>query len=159
MEVSRSRPDHSRAAQNDLSAWNARPVEGRDILEPVEDAVARRVEIFRVPHDVAVVRLAGERDEAAVVERPHDFLVDVRHEFARRVDRREAKRHRLCAHGWRDAVRREDDSRVVRLRLFEIVHRGAVGSHLGSRHFRPVAIRRSLALVLLIAGAKLILTR
>jgi uncharacterized membrane protein YfcA len=56
-------------------------------------------------------------------------------------------------------VRREDDSRVVRLRLFEIVHRGAVGSHLGSRHFRPVAIRRSLALVLLIAGAKLILTR
>jgi uncharacterized membrane protein YfcA len=36
---------------------------------------------------------------------------------------------------------------------------GAVGSHLGSRHFRPVAIRRSLALVLLIAGAKLILTR
>jgi hypothetical protein len=35
---------------------------------------------------------------------------------------------------------------------------GAVGSHLGSRHFRPVAIRRSLAVVLLIAGAKLILT-
>jgi uncharacterized protein len=35
---------------------------------------------------------------------------------------------------------------------------GAVGSHLGSRHFRPVAIKRSLALVLLIAGAKLILT-
>jgi hypothetical protein len=33
-----------------------------------------------------------------------------------------------------------------------------VGSHLGSRHFRPVAIKRSLALVLLIAGAKLILT-
>ena len=89
MEVSRSRSDDSRAAQNDLSAWNARPVEERDLL----------------------------------------------------------------------AVRREDDSRVVRLRLFEIVHRGAVGSHLGSRHFRPVAIRRSLALVLLIAGAKLILTR
>ncbi len=36
---------------------------------------------------------------------------------------------------------------------------GAVGSHLGSRHFRPVAIKRSLALVLLIAGAKLILAR
>ncbi len=36
---------------------------------------------------------------------------------------------------------------------------GAVGSHLGSRHLRPVAIRRSLALVLLIAGAKLIFTR
>lgn len=36
---------------------------------------------------------------------------------------------------------------------------GAMGSHLGSRRLRPVAIRRSLALVLLIAGAKLILTR
>jgi uncharacterized membrane protein YfcA len=36
---------------------------------------------------------------------------------------------------------------------------GAMGSHLGSRRFRPVAIRRTLALVLLIAGLKLILTR
>lgn len=36
---------------------------------------------------------------------------------------------------------------------------GAAGSRLGSRHFPAVAIRRTLALVLLIAGAKLILTR
>ena len=36
---------------------------------------------------------------------------------------------------------------------------GTLGSYLGSHRFRPVAIRRSLALVLLIAGAKLIFTR
>ena len=36
---------------------------------------------------------------------------------------------------------------------------GALGSYLGSHRLRPVAIRRSLALVLLIAGAKLIFTR
>lgn len=36
---------------------------------------------------------------------------------------------------------------------------GTLGSYFGSRHFPAVAIRRSLALVLLIAGAKLILTR
>jgi uncharacterized protein len=36
---------------------------------------------------------------------------------------------------------------------------GTLGSYLGSRRFPPVAIRRSLALVLLIAGAKLIFTR
>ncbi|MEO8586087.1 MAG: sulfite exporter TauE/SafE family protein, partial [Acidobacteriota bacterium] len=36
---------------------------------------------------------------------------------------------------------------------------GTLGSYVGSQRFRPVAIRRSLALVLLIAGAKLVLTR
>ncbi|MFN2425861.1 MAG: TSUP family transporter, partial [Candidatus Binatia bacterium] len=35
---------------------------------------------------------------------------------------------------------------------------GAIGSRLGSRHFDPVRIKRLLAAVLLIAGAKLLLT-
>ena len=96
----------------------------RDLVEPVEDVVARGVEVLRVSDDLAVVGLSEDRDEAAVVERPHDLLVDVRHELARRVDRREAQRRRLGAHRRRDAVRREDDAPVVGLRGFEIVHRG-----------------------------------
>jgi hypothetical protein len=36
---------------------------------------------------------------------------------------------------------------------------GAIGSYLGSKRFQPVAITRALAVVLLLAGAKLILTK
>lgn len=36
---------------------------------------------------------------------------------------------------------------------------GTIGSHLGSKRFQPVAITRALAVVLLLAGAKLILTK
>lgn len=35
---------------------------------------------------------------------------------------------------------------------------GACGSYLGSRHFRPVTVRRTLGIVLAIAGAKLVMT-
>ena len=35
---------------------------------------------------------------------------------------------------------------------------GSIGSYLGSRHFNPVVIKRFLAIVLLIAGTKLIFT-
>jgi uncharacterized membrane protein YfcA len=48
---------------------------------------------------------------------------------------------------------------VAALLAVAVVMGGAVGSYLGSRRFAHTAIRRLLAVVLLIAGAKLIFTR
>ena len=109
--------------EDDLDLRVRLPRERPHLLEVVEDAVSRRVEVLRVADDLAVPLLPEDGDEAAVVEGAGDLPVDVRDELAGRVDGREAEGRRLRPDRRRDAVGREDDSPRVLVGLLEPVDR------------------------------------